>query len=233
VTLDFLEAVHGVPKTIKLYTNAPCSVCQGTGAEPGAEMESCKTCNGQGRTMRATRTIFGTVQTAVTCSECNGTGKRPSKICKHCSGGGIERKSRELKIEIPGGLDDGEAIKVTGEGEYPGSGGKAGDLYVRVRVKSHPTFSREGFDVLSILHLPFTTLSLGGEVALDTVDGSGTLKIPEGTQPGTIFKLRGKGFKYLRGGGRGDHLVTVESEVPHKPSREQRKALEDLRKLGL
>jgi molecular chaperone DnaJ len=123
--------------------------------------------------------------------------------------------------------------RLQGEGEHPGAGGKAGDLFVRVRVKSHPVFDRDGFDVTSLLRIPYSTLVLGGDVQLDTVEGSGTLAIPEGTQPGTVFQIRGKGFPHIRSSSRGDHLVTVQAEVKKKLTREQKQALEELKKAGL
>lgn len=233
VALDFLESVHGAKRKLNLYINDVCSVCTGSGAEPGSKVETCKTCNGQGQVMRATRTFFGTIQTAASCPECGGQGKRNSVNCKHCSGTGVDRKTKELEVEIPGGMGDGEAIKVTGAGEYPGSNGRAGDLYVRIRVKSHPTFSREDHDVLSTVFVPFSMLVLGGETEIETVDGPGRLKIPESTPAGTVFRVRGKGFPYHRSGSRGDHLVTVQPLIKKKLTREERQAVEKLKEAGL
>lgn len=233
VVLDFLESVKGAKRKIKLYINQPCAVCRGSGGEPDSKIEECKTCNGKGQVTRATRTFFGNIQTATICPECQGLGKRHAQSCKYCSGTGIEKKTEEIDVEIPGGIDDGEAVKLAGKGEYPGTGGKAGDLYVRVRVKSHPEFTRDDQDILSTAEVPYSTMSLGGEIEINTVDGSGKLTIPEGTQPGTIFKIRGKGFPYLRGGGFGDHLVTVQTLIKKKLSKEERKAVEDLKDAGL
>jgi len=233
VVLDFLESVHGTKRKLNLHINDVCSVCGGSGAEPGSKIEICKTCNGQGQVMRATRTFFGTIQTATSCPECGGQGKRNSVDCKYCSGTGIERRTKELEVEIPGGIGDGEAIKLTGAGEFPGHGGRSGDLYVRIRVKKHPIFSREGHDVLSTVFVPFSTLVLGGEIEIETVDGRGTLKIPESTQAGTIFRIRGKGFPYHRSGARGDHLVTVQPLIKKKLTREERQAVEKLKEAGL
>ncbi len=233
VTLDFIEAVKGATRNIKLYSNQPCSVCTGTGGEPGSKIDTCKTCKGSGQVTRATRTFFGNIQTAAVCPECQGKGQQYAQECKHCHGTGIEKKTEEIQVAIPGGIDDGEAVKIAGKGEYPGSDGKSGDLYVRIRVKSHPEFKRENQNVLSDAHAPYSTLVLGGEIEIQTVDGSGKLSIPEGTQPGTVFKIRGKGFPYLRGGGFGDHLVTVQPLVKKKLSKDERKAMEELKKTGL
>lgn len=233
VALDFLETVTGAKKKIKLYKHDPCSICSGTGAEPGAKMETCKTCQGKGQVMQAVRTMFGTMQSAVTCSECFGKGTKPSQICKHCSGTGIERKTKEMEFDVPAGISDGETLKVAGEGEHPGAGGRPGDLYIHIRVKSHPIFERESSDVRSTVHISYSMLSLGGETEIDTVDGKGSLKIPEATEPGSVFKIRGKGFPFLRSNGRGDHLVTVQPIVQKKLSKEQRRALEQLKEQGL
>lgn len=233
VTVDFLESVMGVKRTISLYKHVACTHCQASGAEPGSKMDTCKTCQGRGQVQRATRTIFGTMQTVATCPECQGSGSRPSQTCNVCKGAGVERKTVEYPVDIPAGIADSEALRIQGEGEHPGAGGRPGDLFVRIRVKAHPVFDRDGFDVISKIDIPFSTLSLGGDVQIDTVDGTGTLAIPEGTVPGTIFQIRGKGFPHLRSSGRGDHLVTVQAEVKKKLSREQREALEQLKKAGL
>jgi len=233
VTLDFMEAVKGVTKTVNLYKNDACTICSGSGAEPGSEIETCATCKGAGQVNRMVRTMFGNMQSAVSCPECQGKGNRPKKLCKHCKGLGVERRSSSLDVPIPAGISDGEAIRITGAGEFPGGGGRAGDLYVRVRVKNHPVFERDGFDIHSVAHAPYSTLLLGGEVEIDTVDGLGSLKIPENTQPGTVFKMRGKGIPHLQRSGQGDHLVTVQSLVVKKLTHDQRKALEELQKTGL
>ncbi len=233
ITLDFLDAVKGVSRKISLYKHVPCDVCSGSGAEPGAKMEKCTTCSGRGSVQQMARTMFGNIQTNVTCPDCQGRGERPSAICKHCNGIGIERKTKELTLNIPAGINDGEGIQVTGEGEYPGPGGKPGNLLVRVHIKHHPVFSRDGYDVLTNSQVPFSILVLGGEVTIETVEGEGGLKIPEGTQPGTVFKIRNKGIPHLHGSGRGDQLVTVIPLVPKKLSKEQKHLMDELRKAGL
>ncbi len=233
VTIDFLESVKGTERQIKLYKHDACDVCKGTGAEPGAEMETCKTCQGRGQVNQTVRTVFGVMQHAVACPECDGRGSKPSKLCTQCKGVGVERKMKEMTVPIPAGIDSGEALKIEGGGEHPGRGGRAGDLYVRVSVKRHPTFEREGSDVRSTVHIPFSTLALGGEISVETVDGAGSLKIPEATEAGTVFKIRGKGFPFLRSNGQGDHLVTVQPMIERKLSKDQRRALDNLRDVGL
>ncbi len=232
-TISLMDSVKGTIIKIKLFKNNLCSVCNGSGAEPGSKMETCATCKGAGKTTQHMRTVFGTIKSAVQCPDCQGKGKRPKSLCSRCKGTGVERKSSELDISIPAGISDGEVIRITGAGEYPGNGGRGGDLFVRVHVKPHPVFTRDGYDIRSTVYIPYSTLLLGGEVTIDTVEGTGSLKIPENTQPGTIFKLRGKGIPHLQNTGRGDHLVVVQSLVTKKLTREQRKTLEELRSVGL
>jgi len=233
VNLDFMESVKGTTKKVQMHKHDKCSLCTGTGAEPGTELETCKTCKGSGQVMRNLRTMFGTIQSASQCPECHGKGKQPKVLCKQCKGTGVERKTTTLDVPIPAGIAEGEAIRVTGAGEYPGSGGRSGDLFVRVHVKRHHLFERDGYDVISSVQVPYSTMLLGGEIDIDTVDGKGSLKIPENTQPGTIFKVRGKGIQHVQSTGRGDHLITVQALIAKKLSREQRNALEELRKAGL
>jgi len=232
-TLEFLESVKGVDKTIRLYKHDRCSECDGSGAEKGSQLVTCKTCNGNGQVQRVQRTIFGTVQVASTCAECAGTGKIPEKPCKKCKGLGVERREKEMQVHIPAGISEGETLRVNGEGENPGKGGAPGDLYVRVHVKQHSAFEREGNDIRSTVYVPYTMLTLGGATSVETVDGPGDLKIPEGTTSGTIFRLRGKGIPFLRSNGRGDHYVVVQPDVKTKLTKEQKKLLEELREQGL
>ncbi len=231
--LTFLESVFGAEKEIKIYKNSACSVCHGTGSDPEGKISSCQTCGGRGRIQQAQRTIFGVMNTAVACPDCQGTGQRIEKPCKHCSGTGMEKLERVMKIRVPAGMSEGEALRISSEGEYPGRGGTAGDLYVRIRVAAHPTFNREGNDILSTVRIPFSIMALGGSVDIETVDGQGSLKIPDGTASGEVFKLKNKGVPYGNGHSRGDHLVTIVPEVPNKLTREQKKKLEELGELGL
>jgi molecular chaperone DnaJ len=173
------------------------------------------------------------MQSNVTCGECAGRGTKPSETCSTCKGTGIERKTSDITINIPAGISSGEALRLNGQGEYPGAGGVAGDLYIRVHVKSHPVFSREGDDIHSTVHVPYSLLLLGGSWEIETIDGKGSLKIPEGTEAGTVFRIRSKGAPRVNGSHRGDHICTVIPLAPRKLSREQRKSLEALREAGL
>ncbi len=231
--LSFRESVFGVEKPLKLYKHMACSRCKGDGAEPGSKVLSCATCQGSGQIRHGQRTPFGTMQVASPCVECQGRGKRPEKTCHLCRGIGVERREEKVTIAIPAGIAEGETLKVMDQGEAAAYGGKSGDLYVRIRVKQDPHFERDGNHILSQVFAPFTTMSLGGVLEVETVDGSVTLKIPEGTPPGTLFTIRGKGVPFVRSGGRGDHVVRVEPAVPKKISREQKRLLEALKQEGL
>ncbi len=233
VTLTFLEMISGARKTISLYKQSACESCSGSGAEAGSSFTTCSVCKGKGQTEKVQRTIFGTVQVAVPCMDCQGKGKMPEKKCSACKGDGVQRREKKMEIDIPAGISEGEVLKITGEGEYPGRQGRPGDLFVRVHITQHPVFGREGNDVYSTVQVPYTTLSLGGSVDVETVDGMGQLKIPEATQGGTVFKLRGKGVPFLRSRGRGDQYVTVHPLVNKNLTHEQKKQLEELKKTGL
>jgi molecular chaperone DnaJ len=233
VEIEFLDAVRGVNKKIGLYKQDKCSGCAGNGAAADSKLNTCKTCNGQGRVERAQRTIFGTVQSFVACAECQGTGQVPEKPCAKCRGTGAEKRNQEIEINIPAGISDGDAIKVSGAGEYAGRGAHAGDLLVRIGVRPHPSFERQGNDIYSTVEAAYSMLTLGGKIDVQTVDGASSLKIPQATKPGTVFKLRGKGLPFMRSMGRGDHMITVQVKVEKKLSREQNDLVEKLRGLGL
>jgi molecular chaperone DnaJ len=233
INLEFLESVFGCDKEVSIYTNGECDHCKGQGSEPGSAINTCTTCNGSGKVQQTQRTMLGVFNTVVTCPTCQGKGKKADKSCQICQGSGIQKKERKLKITIPAGMLNGEALKLSEQGDFPGAGGKAGDLYVRIKVKSHPTFTRVDHDVHSTINIPFTIMTLGGKVDVDTVDGPVVLKIPAGTVAKSTFKLRGKGVPYTSGYGRGDHMVAVIPDVPQKLTREQKKLLEQLQQEGM
>lgn len=233
IRIDFMESVFGAKKDVTIYRQHACEICKGIGAEPGADVSQCKTCAGKGRVQQAQRTLLGTFNTMVACPDCQGTGQRIDKPCKECSGTGATKKEATFRVDIPAGIENGQALKLSGQGEFPGKGGKAGDLYVRVRVVEHPVFTRSGQDVLSTLHIPFSVMTLGGHMDVQTVDGPVVLKIPAGTESGTIFKLRGKGVPGMHGYGRGDHLATAVPEIPKKLTKEQKHLLEQMKDQGM
>lgn len=235
--IEFLEAVFGADKNIKLNKAVNCAKCQGTGAEPGAKIDSCATCQGRGRISQVQRTIFGAMQTQSVCPDCSGQGKKVSAKCSACRGRGLSVENVNLKIKIPAGIDEGESIRLSGQGEageaQGGTVGQAGDLYLHIRVRPDKRWTRQGADILSEAAISYSTACLGGKVAVETVDGTVDLKIPEGTTPGQVFSLKAKGAFRLNGNGRGNHLVTVKVNIPTKLSRSQKKLIEDLAEEGL
>jgi len=227
LTIDFKEAVFGAEKTIELNKQIVCDICSGTGAEPGSKINTCKTCNGRGRVTRAQQTFLGTIQTEVVCSDCRGAGQVPENKCHKCHGSGHVRGSEQIKITIPAGIDDGQSLRLSGKGEA-GEKGLSGDLLVRIRVRSNPKFERDGFNIYSTYHLSVKQAILGDKVEIETVDGLVNLKIPEGTQSQTKFKLPGKGVPHLQSRGRGDQLVEVIVDIPKNLSRADKKILDQI-----
>ncbi len=227
-TVSFLEAAFGVEKEIKLNKTVQCNHCNGKGAEPGTAIEQCKTCNGQGRVMRVQQTMLGAIQTQVQCPSCHGEGQTFSTKCKKCAGHGVVKEVVTLKIMIPAGIDNGQSIRLSGNGEAGERGAAAGDLYIGIRIEPSREFRREGFTVLSEVNIGFTMAALGGKIEVKTIDGEVNLKIPDGTQSGKQFILREHGIQKLNGRGRGDHIVTIIVKTPTSLNRAQRKALEDL-----
>jgi len=229
--IEFKDAVFGKDEILNLYKNSKCENCKGNGAEPGTKISSCNICGGSGQVQSVQKTMFGTFQSARPCQDCHGEGKKPEKPCKKCSGTGITKQSQQIKIKIPAGIDNGEVIKLAGQGEEGAYGGRAGDLYVHAHVRPDERFKRDGLNIISKEHISFSQAALGDKIDVETVDGKVNLKIPSGTQGGQIFKLKGKGIPPLRGGSRGDHLVEVLVNVPKKISKEQKKIIEKLKEL--
>ncbi|MEI6288474.1 MAG: molecular chaperone DnaJ [bacterium] len=230
IAIEFEESVFGVEKIIDLSKKVSCEYCGNTGAEPGSKIASCPTCNGTGQVHKIQQTILGNFQSTAVCSECHGTGKRPDKKCSKCRGTGSVYGTEKIKVKIPAGISSGQSIKLSGKGEQPDRpGGQAGDLYIHVRVRENKKFRRVGDDVFSESHISLTQAILGDSIGIETVDGEVKLKIHEGTQSHTQFRLRDKGVPHLNGRGRGDHLVDVIVDIPRSISRNTRKILEDLK----
>jgi molecular chaperone DnaJ len=223
--LSFKEAVFGVEKTIRLNLNTPCEHCKGNGAEPGYNLETCKTCKGSGQVVTVTRTILGNIQQAQTCPDCQGQGKVPEKPCSVCGGKGVSRKEKTVDLKIPAGIDDGATVRLREYGEAI-QNGPSGDLYVHIRVKPDKKFTREGEIILSHEPIDMVTATLGGELRVETVDGTVTMKIPAGTQNGDDFKLSGHGVPHIKKDSRGPHIVTIDVITPTKISKKQRELLE-------
>lgn len=228
IELDFEEAIFGVERDLKMNMTDTCEHCKGTTAEPGHELKTCETCKGSGQVVEAMRTVFGNIQQTKTCPKCKGTGKIPEKTCSVCKGSGTQKKTVEVKLKIPAGIDDGATIRLREHGEAVAHGPK-GDLYVHMRVKPHKHFTREGELILSEEHIDMVDAALGTEIEVETVDGPVTMKVPAGTQSGTDFKLSGHGVPRLRSDQRGAHIVTILVDTPTKLSKEQIELLEEFK----
>jgi molecular chaperone DnaJ len=229
IELSFEDAVFGVEREIKLQKQNDCDVCTGSGAEPGSDVKNCPECDGRGQVARVQQTILGAMQTLVTCATCHGAGSKAEKACKHCGGNGIVRNESAYTVKIPGGIDTGGTIRLTGKGESGGAGGQSGDLYVQVHVRPKPGFERHDFDIYTETTITFAQAVLGDKIDIETLDGKKKLVIPEGTQPGQKFKLKNLGVTRLQRAGRGDQYVTVNVDVPKKLSRAGKRLVEELR----
>jgi molecular chaperone DnaJ len=230
IELSFEDAVFGVEREIEITRDEACPTCSGSGAEPGTSPVRCSTCNGAGEVRQARQTILGSMVQVSTCPTCNGAGETIATPCHTCQGRGLERRTRKKIVSIPAGVDTGTQIRLAGEGQPGINGGPNGNLYIAIQVKSHKYFRRRENDVLLDLDINVAQAALGGEVDIPTVDGPAKLKIPAGTQPGKVLRLRGKGVPHLRGNGRGDQLVIVNVEIPARLSNDQRKLFEQLAK---
>ena len=226
--LSFKEAVFGTEKEITLEKKDVCANCSGTGAAPGAKINTCSKCHGQGQIRTSRRTIFGTLSSVATCDACMGTGKVPEKLCKECNGEGSMRRSKTLKVKIPAGVEDGQRLRIAGEGEVGYKGANFGDLFIRLSVADDPKFKREGNTVFTEIPISFYQAALGTEVEAETVDGTVKLKIPAGTQSGKVFRLKGKGVPDISGSGRGDHLVTVTVVTPSRLTKKEKELFKKL-----
>ncbi|MBQ5349597.1 MAG: hypothetical protein IIU41_00970 [Oscillospiraceae bacterium] len=209
-------------------TNRRCDTCRGTGCETGTTAEICPECGGSGVTTRTSRTPFGMMQTQDACQRCGGTGKIIHHPCPTCKGKGKVRRNRKVKVDIPAGIDDGQTISLRGLGSAGSNGGPNGDLLVTVGVRNNTEFEREGTSVLYELPISIVQAALGAELEVPTLDGKVKYSVPEGTQSGTVFRLKGKGIPYLRGGGRGDEFVTVKVVTPKNLNKEQKELLHKL-----
>jgi len=225
IEISFEQAVFGTEVDLRLNLEDTCSHCKGTTAEPGYELKTCDTCKGSGQVVTATRTIFGNIQQAMVCPTCKGTGKVPEKVCTVCHGRGTEKRTQNVQLKVPAGIDDGATIRLREHGEAIANGPK-GDLYVHVRVKAHKHFTREGDLILSEAHVGMVEAALGAEMDVDTVDGKVRMKIPAGTQSGTDFKLSGHGVPHMRSESRGPHIVTIVVDTPTKLTKQQKELLE-------
>ncbi|MAT07904.1 MAG: molecular chaperone DnaJ [Dehalococcoidia bacterium] len=227
VTVDFQDIVTGIERKIEVARAESCSKCKGSKSEPGSDLKSCSSCNGQGRVRRASQGMFGQFVQVVTCEGCAGEGRVISNPCKQCRGRGLERQKRKLAVTIPPGIEDGTQLKLTGEGEASMNGGRPGDLFLLVNVKNHPLFVRDGNDIKHDQTIDIVQASLGSKILVSTLEGEAELDIPAGIQSGQIIRLRDKGIPFLRNPKkRGSQLVEIIVETPRKLSKKQREILE-------
>ena len=225
VIFTFEEAAHGCTKKVTLNRQQTCPDCNGSGCEPGSSPETCTQCNGRGYVVTQQRTPFGVMQSQQPCPHCGGRGTIIKNPCKTCRGTGKTSARKTLEVKIPAGIDDDQNIALRGQGDAGTNGGPAGDVIVHVTVKTDNVFERDGYDVYVRVPITYSQAVLGAEIEVPTVDGKVAQKIPEGTQSGTKFRLRGQGIQYLNGRGRGDQYVIVDVEIPKKLNRTQREAL--------
>lgn len=221
--ITFNEAAHGTEKEISVTKMDRCEVCEGSGAEKGSSVKSCTTCGGRGQVLMS-RGIFSIAQT---CPRCEGAGKVIEKPCKNCKGSGRTERETKIRIKIPAGVDTGSRLRSSGNGEAGARGGAPGDLYVILHVKPHEIFHREGDDLICEVPISFVQATLGAEIEVPSLDGKLQIKVPAGTQSGTVFRLKGKGVKNVQGYGHGDLHVRVSVEVPSKLNSAQKQKLQE------
>ena len=228
VYISFVVAAKGCKQTINYSCVTTCDACHGTGAQPGTSPKTCSSCGGSGRVTINQRTPFGVVQTQRTCDACHGRGKIVDNPCKKCGGSGKQRKNKTVDVTIPAGIKDQQILNVSGRGNSGTNGGPAGDLHVYVNVRPHPVFERRGDDVWCEVPITFTQAALGADVVVPTLDGKVSYTVREGTQPGDVFRLKGKGIQRLGGRGRGDQYVRVTVEVPKNLNGKQKELIKQL-----
>jgi molecular chaperone DnaJ len=227
IALEFEEAAFGKDMTFQIKRHEPCHHCGGSGAEPGSKKSACSECGGHGE-IRISQGFFSMRQT---CPRCRGAGQTIEKHCLTCHGQGVELKPAKIHLKVPAGIEDGMRLKVRGEGEAGPRGGPHGDLYVVVRVKNHPIFKRDDNNIVVQQEITFPEAALGAEIEVPTLEGKAKLTIPTGTQPGKIFRLKGKGMADLRGYGKGDQLIIIQVKVPAEVDAKERKILEQYAEL--
>jgi len=225
VAIDLVDSAHGVQREVSLRVAVPCGTCHGTGSEPGTDPVQCPVCGGAGRVQQVSNTVFGQFVRTQTCGRCGGSGRVVEHPCKTCDGDGRVVEERKLSVDIPAGIHDGQRIRLGGEGHAGELGGRAGDVYVLVRVRPDPRFVREGHDLISQVDLTITQAALGATVTVPTIEGDVELEFEPGTQPGEVRVLDGAGMPVLQGRGRGDLRLLVNVMVPHRLTDEQRRLL--------
>ena len=225
--ISFEEAAKGCKKTVQYQAVSTCKDCNGTGAQRGTSPKTCSACGGRGQVTINQRTPFGVVQTSRPCDACKGRGKIIETPCRTCNGRGQVRRKKTVEVNIPAGINDDQVLNVAGHGNSGTNGGPAGDLHVYIGIRPHPIFERRGDDVWCDLPITFTQAALGATVTVPTLDGKASYDIHEGTQPGDVFKLKGKGIQHLGSKGRGDQYVKVVIEVPKNLNSKQKQLIRE------
>jgi len=231
IELTFRESVFGTERRVLISKMATCDICNGTGAKKGSKMITCTTCNGKGDIRESRNTIFGAFTSTRVCPRCHGKGQVPEQVCEGCRGEGIRKREEEIHVVIPAGVEDGEMVRMPGRGEATSAGG-AGDLYVKLHIKTDTKFSRDGNNLLTVLPVKLSDALLGGEYRIVTLDGDETVRVPQGVVHGEMIRVRGRGVPYGRGS-RGDLMVRVDIQFPKKLSRSAQDLVEKLRGEGL
>lgn len=228
MTLEFMEAAFGVEKEINIVKYDICDTCNGSGCKEGTQPETCSQCHGTGQFIQSQ----GFFKVKTTCPYCHGKGRSIPNPCAKCSGSGKMEVSKKVSVKVPGGVDTGAKLRLTGEGEPSMSGGPPGDLYVFIQAKQHKFFQREGTDVICVVDISFVQAALGDEITIQTLEGEKSLKIPKGTQYGETFRFKGEGIPSLRSGRRGDQIIQVSIKTPTGLSKKQEKLLQEFEHLN-
>ena len=229
VVLSFEESVFGAEREVELTRLENCNTCSGAGNEPGTLLEACSTCKGNGQVRRAQRSVFGQFTQVTTCTSCQGRGSIIKTPCSNCRGGGKERMTRKIAVDIPAGVESGMQVRLTGEGDAGNEGGGSGNLYVYIDVQEHQYFDRDGSDLTYVLPVNIAEAALGAQKAVPTIDGAQeNLNLPQGTQPGTEFRIKGKGVPHLHSSRRGDLRITIDVRVPGSLDSHQQELLKEL-----
>ena len=230
INITFEEAAFGTKKEIQITKYVKCGTCEGSGCKPGTSKKTCPKCNGTGQVSLMQRTPFGQFQSVTQCDQCGGTGQINETPCEDCRGTGKVKKTVKINVDIPAGVDNESVIPIRGQGEPGTNGGPNGDLYIVLSVQPHKMFKRSGSDLYLEIPISFDQAALGAEITVPTLEGKVSYKVPAGTQPGTTFRLKGKGVKHLRSDRMGDLYVKVNLEVPTKLDKKQKKAIEEMGK---
>ncbi len=230
IDISFEDSYFGVARTVRLNKQSVCGTCKGTGGKPGSKMDTCKTCDGQGKVREMKRSILGTFESVRACEHCHGKGKIPNEKCTECKGAGVHKKDEEISLNVPAGIHNGETLRMTGMGEAIAHG-QTGDLYIKIRVRPHHTFTRDGNNLMMDLPVKLSDAILGFKYKLKTLDGEMEVTIPEGVHHGELLRVRGKGMP--QNGKHGDIILRIQIKMPTKLSKKAKDLVEKLKEEGM